>query len=209
MENTIFPHKFWRPFLDCMPQLFFRPKYVWFPVHLKGRMIPNPGGQLAELIVWIISTRVDLYSHQILFKMSSGPISNIAQGPWGGQLESREFSYIYLTWPWQYCVYSLSRERPPVLRNHSIHCSHDTGFLSVYIFSCDQAALQMVFSVCLSVRPSVRLSHLIHHVPIIVSSWNFQELLPWSKVMSMQKVKVIGQRSRSQRSTPNLAVSGL
>ena len=64
-------------------------------------------------------------------------------------------------------------------------------------------------SVCLSVRPSVCLSHLFHHVPIIVSSWNFQELLPWSKVMSMQKVKVRGQRSRSQRSTPNLAVSGL
>ena len=77
------------------------------------------------------------------------------------------------------------------------------------VFSCDQAALQMVFSVCLSVRPSVRLSHLFHHVPIIVSSWNFQELLLWSKVMSMQKVKVRGQRSRSQRSTPNLAVSGL
>ena len=73
------------------------------------------------------------------------------------------------------------------------------------VFSCDQAALQMVFSVC----PSVRLSHLFHHVPIIVSSWNFQELLPWSKVMSMQKVKVRGQRSRSQRSAPNLAVSGL
>ena len=67
--------------------------------------------------------------------------------------------------------------------------------------------------VCLSVRPSVclsvRLSHLFHHVPIIVSSWNFQELLPWSEVMSMQKVNVRGQRSRSQRSTPNLAVSGL
>ena len=78
-----------------------------------------------------------------------------------------------------------------------------------HIFSCDQAALQMVFSVCLSVRLTVRLSHLFHHVPIIVSSWNFQELLPWSKVMSLQKVKVRGQRSRSQRSTPNLAVSGL
>ena len=81
------------------------------------------------------------------------------------------------------------------------------------VFSCDQAALQMVFSFCLSVCPSVcpsvRLSHIFHHVPIIVSSWNFQELLPWSKVMSMQKVKVRGQRSRSQRSTPNLAVSGL
>ena len=49
-------------------------------------------------------------------------------------------------------------------------------------------------SVRLSVCPSVRLSHLFHHVPIIVSSWNFQELLPWSKVMSMQKVK--GQRSK-------------
>ena len=85
------------------------------------------------------------------------------------------------------------------------------------IFSCDQAALQMVFSVCLSVRlsvcPSVRLSvcpsHLFDYVPIIVSSWNFQELLPMTNVRSMQKVKVRGQRSRSQRSQPNLTVSGL
>ena len=59
-------------------------------------------------------------------------------------------------------------------------------------------------SVCLSVRPS----HLFLHVPIIASSWNF-ELLPWSEVMSMQKIKVRGQRSRSQRSTSNLSVSGL
>ena len=82
-----------------------------------------------------------------------------------------------------------------------------------HIFSCDQAALQMIFSVCLSVCPSVclsvRPSHLFHHVPIIVSSWNFQELLPMTKVTSMQKVQVRGQRSRSQRSTPNLTVSGL
>ena len=40
MKNTVFPHKFWRPFLDCMPQLFFRPQYVWFAVHLKGHLIP-------------------------------------------------------------------------------------------------------------------------------------------------------------------------
>ena len=49
-----------------MPQLFFRSKYVWFPIHLKGPMIPDPSGHLAELIVYITSTRVDLYSHQIL-----------------------------------------------------------------------------------------------------------------------------------------------
>ena len=71
------------------------------------------------------------------------------------------------------------------------------------IFSCDQAALQMVFSVCLSVCPSVRLSHLFDYVPIIVSSWNFQKLSPRTRVRSMQKVKVRGQRSRSQRSQPN------
>ena len=88
-------------------------------------------------------------------------------------------------------------------------------------FSCDQAALWMVFSVRLSVRPSVcpsvrpsvcpsvRLSHLFDYVPISVSSWNFQELSPRTRVWSMQKVKVRGQRSRSQRSRPNLTVSGL
>ena len=51
-----------------MPQLFLRPRYVWFPIHLKGPMIPDPSGQLAELIVYITSTRVDLYSHQILLR---------------------------------------------------------------------------------------------------------------------------------------------
>ena len=50
MKNTIFPHKLWRPFLDCMPQLVFKAQYVWFP----GPLIPNSSGQLAELIVYII-----------------------------------------------------------------------------------------------------------------------------------------------------------
>ena len=64
-------------------------------------------------------------------------------------------------------------------------------------------------SVCPSVRPSVcpsvRLSHLFDYVPIIVSSWNFQELSHWTRVRSMQKVKVRGQRSRSQRSRPKFS----
>ena len=51
------------------------------------------------------------------------------------------------------------------------------------------------------VRPSVRLLHLFDYVPIIVSSWNFQELLPMTKVRSMQKVKVKGQGHRGHNPT--------
>ena len=69
--------------------------------------------------------------------------------------------------------------------------------------------LSVRLSVCPSVRLSVCPSHLFDYVPIIVSSWNFQELLPVTEVTSMQKVKVRGQRSRSQRSQPNFTVSGL
>ena len=36
----------------------------------------------------------------------------------------------------------------------------------------------------------VRLSHLFDNIPLIVSSWNFQELLPLTDMMSLQKVKV-------------------
>ena len=98
--------------------------------------------------------------------------------------------------------------------NNHTNDMEETPLMTVaYIFSCDQAALWMVQSVCPSVCPSVCLSvclsHLFDYVPIILSSWNFQELLPVTKVTSMQKVKVRGQRSRSQRSQPNLTVSGL
>ena len=86
-----------------------------------------------------------------------------------------------------------------------VNSTHKCQWRGALFFSCDQTALQMVFSVC----PSVRLSHLFDYVPIIVSSWNFLELLPMTTVKSMQKVKVRGQRSRSQRSRPNLTVSGL
>ena len=58
-----------------------------------------------------------------------------------------------------------------------------------------------------SPKTSVCLLHLFHHVPVIVSSRNFQELLPLTKVMSMQKVKVkvtevMTPLSRSQTVTP-------
>ena len=77
---------------------------------------------------------------------------------------------------------------------------------SIIIFSCDQAALWMVFSVrlsvCLSVCPSVTPFWLCSHHRIIMK---------FSGVITMDqgKVNVRGQRSRSQRSRPNLTVSGL
>ena len=52
-----------------------------------------------------------------------------------------------------------------------------------------------------SVCPSVCPSHLFDYVPIIVSSQNFQELLPMTEVMSMQKVKVKGQGHRGHNPT--------
>ena len=61
----------------------------------------------------------------------------------------------------------------------------------IWIFSCDQAALRMAISVC----PSVRLWHLFDNVPIIISSWNFQELLPMTKVMQVH-AKGQGQKSK-------------
>ena len=57
------------------------------------------------------------------------------------------------------------------------------------IFSCEQAALRTL----LSVRPSVRLSvcpSVCHTFFIMFPSWNFQEWLPMTEVISMQKVKV-------------------
>ena len=78
------------------------------------------------------------------------------------------------------------------------------------IFSCDQAALTTLQSVRLSVCPSVRLWHLFHKVSVIVSSWNFQELLPLTKVMpckrSRSKAKVTEvktQLSRFRTVTPD------
>ena len=57
----------------------------------------------------------------------------------------------------------------------------------------------------------VRLSHIFDYVFTMFPSLYHHEIFRsyYHGQMSMQKVKVRGQRSRSQRSTPNLAVSGL
>ena len=63
------------------------------------------------------------------------------------------------------------------------------------------ALLEYFFlSVCLSVRSS----HIFHNVPVIVSSWNFQELLSLADDMSMQKVMVRGPKvkvTQAEKST--------
>ena len=63
------------------------------------------------------------------------------------------------------------------------------------IFSCNQAALWMVQSVHPSVRPSIHLSNLFHYVPIIVSSWSFQQ---WQKWDLCKRSEVKGQGHRGQ-----------
>ena len=123
---------------------------------------------------------------------------------------------ISLYWAWllisvfMVCEYVKCPDENSDLTQRRSKFLSDTGKT---IFSCDQAALRtplsVCLSVCLSVRLSVRPSHVFDNVPVIVSSWNFQESLPLTDVMSVQKVKVRGQRSRSQRSRPNLAISRL
>ena len=79
-----------------------------------------------------------------------------------------------------------------------------------WLFSCDQAALWMVqsvcLSVCLSVCPSVTPFWLCSYQRIIMK---FSGVITNDKSDVHAKVKVRGQRSRSQRSRPNLTVSGL
>ena len=38
MKNAIFPHKFWRPFLDYMPQLFLDQNMCGFIIHICGKL---------------------------------------------------------------------------------------------------------------------------------------------------------------------------
>ena len=50
-EEHHIPSQILKTIFGLHASVIFRPKYVWFPVHLKGAMIPDPSGQLAELIV--------------------------------------------------------------------------------------------------------------------------------------------------------------
>ena len=55
------------------------------------------------------------------------------------------------------------------------------------IISVLAATKQLYELTCLSVCQSFRLSHLFDYVSVRESSWNLQELSPWTKVMSVQK----------------------
>ena len=99
----------------------------------------------------------------------------IESGPWWHQV----------IWPKQLIMGQFIWFYPSLDNIVLLRCSEQL------IFSCDQVGL----SFC----PSARLWHLFHYVPVI-ASWNFQGSLPLTKMMSMQKLKVRGQRSRSQRS---------
>ena len=62
-------------------------------------------------------------------------------------------------------------------------------------------------SVCLLVCLSVRQPHLLYKVAGIISSWHFQEQIPLTEVMSMQKAKVICQILKSQGTKRSLILT--
>ena len=129
-----------------------------------------------------------------------------------------------------FCIMSLR------IIKFSIHAATDSNSRNALIFLVYilAATKQLCEWSCPSVRPSIHMSeqNAVHlaspdtyikcaiqtsvtpfslHVCFChctcVLSWNFQ-LSPLTKVMSMQKLKVRGQSSRSQRSKPNLGISG-
>ena len=102
---------------------------------------------------------------------------------------------------YMYILVRPSEFQPTSTRRLALNFTNSCRFLA----ATKQLYEWYFLSVCPSVRLSVRLSHLFDYVPIIVSSWNFQELSHWTRVRSMQKVKVRGQRSRSQRSRPKFS----
>ena len=120
-------------------------------------------------------------------------------------VNSAAFSFL---WAWYTTVISTQFERSVTGMQCKVFGKFIFAVLLIF-FICDQATLRTLLSVrppvCLSARPSV--TH-FHNVPLVVLSWNIQELLPMTEAMSMQKFNVWGQRSRSQRSKPNLTVSG-
>ena len=79
-------------------------------------MIPDHSGQLADLIVYITSTRVDLFSHQILLPTIQ---------PWQRQIPTPEL------WPFPHPVKSPTlcrhpRHRPPQGRLEGLHDGRPT-----------------------------------------------------------------------------------
>ena len=75
--------------------------------------------------------------------------------------------------------------------NYLLRTTRARRWLYKYGAECSASSFTWyLYQMCIT---DVRPSHLFHYIPIILSSWNFQELLPWPKVISMQKVKVKGQ----------------
>ena len=72
-------------------------------------------------------------------------------------------------------------------------------YTPIFVAAAKQLYEWFILSICLSVCLSIYLSHVLHYVPIIVSSWKFQELLPMTEMMSMQKVKVTEVKTQFSR----------
>ena len=104
------------------------------------------------------------------------------------------------------CVHKMTSSNGNIFRVTGLSCGEFTGHRWVPCTKASDAELWFFFlaatkqlykwyfpSVRLSVCPSVCPSHLFDYVPIIGSSWNFQELLPMTNVRS---AKGQGQRSK-------------
>ena len=161
-------------------------------------------------MIWIVHHDIIKWKHYPRYwpfarGIHRSPLKSLHKGQWRGALVFPSICAWINGWANNRETGDLKRHRAHNEVTVMQHNGHNPLiFLATTKQLYEWSSSSVRLSVCLSVRHTF-----FHHVRIIVSSWKFQGWLPMTGVMSMQKVKVRGQRSRSQRSKPNLAFSGL
>ena len=164
---------------------------VW--IWLRNQLVKLPWNRNKILcyrcLAWNIKFDMDNLSQTDMILLKHRFIQhNFHRDAWWNLWSSGSYGYFLQSTKW----------RPP-------WCIGEDGVIFLFLAATKQLYEWFSPSVRPSVRPSVCLSvclsHLFDYVPIILSSWNFQELLPVTKVTSMQKVKVKGQGHRGHNPT--------
>ena len=140
------------------------------------------------------------FTWSALFEIIRGRVYIIVQENWNMLKLSHTINWELekQSWQWTFVSVWMPKFARSVIEDFPIKWKRQMDG-SVFL----AATKQLLEHFCAFVRPSLCLLHHFHNVPVIVSSWNFQELLPTTKVMSTQsqrlKVKVTEVKTQYSR----------